>query len=309
VIRMEIYVDTLFLVNLVMNYIILWTTAKLASLSTKAWRLLLGASLGALYSIFILLPNFIYLNSLWIKLIFAGLLPLVSFYPLSGRSFIRVLGYFYLSSFLAGGTAMALVYFGSHSPYLSYLGKGFTYASRFNIWTMSITIITVVFLVHLAWMARQRKNIQDLFAVPITLSFADQRIGLEAMVDTGNQLKDPLTGTPVIIVEYRALTSILPVEIKEIFETLPENDLEGVYSLLSTSSWCSRFRLIPFSSIGKANGMLIGFRPDEIVIREKGEEIRVNKAIIGIYNKSFSLDGNYQALLHPEIFQVVVENK
>ena len=307
--KMEVYVDTLFLVNLVMNYIILWTTAKLASLSVKNWRLLLGASLGGLYSIFILLPNFIYLNSLWIKLIFAGLIPLVSFFPLSPRSFLRVLGYFYLSSFLAGGTAMALVYFGSHSPYLSYLGKGFTYVNHFNIWTMIITIITIVFLVHLAWMARQRKNLEDLFSVPITLFFADQKIELEAMVDTGNQLKDPLTGTPVIIAEYKALIPILPDEIKEIFETIPENDLEGVYQLLSKSPWCARFRLIPFTSLGKANGMLLGFRPDEIIVREKGQRIKVNKAIVGIYNKSFSLEGNYQALLHPEIFQVLVENK
>jgi len=304
---MEVYVDTLFLVNLVMNCLILWTTGKLASLSIRIWPLLLASALGALYSIFILLPNFLYLNSLWIKLFFAGLIPLVSFHPLSFRNFIRVLGYFYLASFLAGGTAMALIYFGN--PYLSYLGKGFTYVNRFNIWTLVVTIIVLFFLVQLAWRARQRKTLEDLFAVPITLIFAEGKVDLEAMVDTGNQLKDPLTGTPAIVVEYQALAPILPEEVKRIFQVAPENNLEEIYQLLSKSSWCARFRLIPFNSLGKANGMLLGFRPDEIVIKEKGEQVKVNKAIIGIYNKNFSLDGRYQALLHPEIFQVLAEHK
>lgn len=300
--------DTLFLVNLVMNFIILWTTAKLASLSARNWQILLGASLGALYSIFILLPNLMYLNSLWIKLLFAVLIPLVSFYPLKLATFFRVLGYFYLSSFLAGGTAMALVYFTSHSPYLSYLSKGFTYVSRFNLWTMTITIIVVLILVQLARLARQRKNLEDLFAVPITICFAEEKVALKAMVDTGNQLKDPLTGTPVIIVEYSALVSILPQEVREIFSQVPEHDLQRLYDILTTSSWYSRFRLIPFTSLGKANGLLLGFRPDEIIVKEKDQVITVNKAIIGIYNKSFSLEGEYQALLHPAIFQSLTEN-
>lgn len=304
---MEVYADTLFLINLVMNYIILWTTGKLVSLPIRIWQLLLGASIGAVYSIFILLPNFIYLNSLIVKMLLAVTIPLVSFYPLKLRTFFKVLGYFYLSSFLAGGTAMALIYFTSHSPYLSYLGKGFTFTNRYNVWTMLITIVIVILLVHLIRLARKRKDIEDLFAIPITIQVADQKIHLQAMVDTGNQLRDPLTGTPVIIVEYQALVSIMPEEVKKIFSEMEENNLEVIYGLLSTSQWYSRFRLIPFSSLGKSNGMLLGFRPDQVTLEENGQITKISKVIIGIYGKSFSLEGQYQALLHPEIFQTVVE--
>jgi len=306
---MEIYVDTLFLVNLIMNCIILWTTAKLASLAISKWKMFLGASLGALYSIFILLPGCVCLNSLPIKLLFAMLIPLLAFYPVRLKLFLRILGYFYLSSFLAGGTAMALVYFTNHSPYLSYLGQGFSYVNRFNIWTMLVTIIVVICLVQIARLARQKKNLEDLFSLGVTIIFVGQEIHLQAMVDTGNQLKDPFTGIPVIIVEYEALISILPQEVKEIFSQVKENDLEKTYDLLSKSDWCSRFRLIPFNSLGRANGMLLGFRPDGIIIHQKGEKSKLTKVIVGIYNHSFSLDGDYQALLHPQILPSMAENK
>ena len=44
--------------------------------------------------------------------------------------------------------------------------------------------------------------------------------------------------------------------------------------------YISRFRLIPFSSLGKQNGMLIGFKPDKAIIRFEGMEIEKNNVII-----------------------------
>ena len=44
--------------------------------------------------------------------------------------------------------------------------------------------------------------------------------------------------------------------------------------------YISRFRLIPFSSIGKQNGMLIGFKPDEAYIKFDGVYTKKQNVIV-----------------------------
>ena len=65
--------------------------------------------------------------------------------------------------------------------------------------------------------------------------------------------------------------------------------------------YISRLRIIPFSSLGKQNGMLIGIKPDKFeVINEQIEE--KNNVIIGIYNKSLTKRGEYNALIGMELY-------
>ena len=48
--------------------------------------------------------------------------------------------------------------------------------------------------------------------------------------------------------------------------------------------------------------MLLGFKPDNIILKEDDEEKIILDIIIGIYNSKLSDDEEYMALLHPEIF-------
>ena len=65
--------------------------------------------------------------------------------------------------------------------------------------------------------------------------------------------------------------------------------------------YISKLKLIPFSSLGKQNGMLIGIRPEYVkVITDEQEKINKN-VIIGIYEKSLTKKGEYQALIGIEL--------
>lgn len=61
-------------------------------------------------------------------------------------------------------------------------------------------------------------------------------------------------------------------------------------------------KLIPFSSLGKQNGMLIGIKPEYVTL-EKEEEIKKEKIIIGIYNKSLTKKGEYRALVGMQLLE------
>jgi stage II sporulation protein GA (sporulation sigma-E factor processing peptidase) len=105
----------------------------------------------------------------------------------------------------------------------------------------------------------------------------------------------------VVIVEFAVLREILPEDIKVIFEQDHDNELTDIIDTISQSSWFSRFRLIPFSSLGKENGMLIGFKPDYIEIGSEQPKKGISNVIIGVYNKALSKSSQYNALLNPEL--------
>lgn len=65
--------------------------------------------------------------------------------------------------------------------------------------------------------------------------------------------------------------------------------------------YMSKLKFIPFSSLGKQNGMLLGIKPDYIkVISNETETVNEN-VIIGIYNKSLTKRGEYRALIGIEL--------
>ncbi len=117
---------------------------------------------------------------------------------------------------------------------------------------------------------------------------------VKAMIDTGNLLKDPITNSPVIIVEKSSLNNILPKEILDNTQKI----INGEYEFDEKDfKYASRFRVLPFSSLGKQNGMLLGFKVDKIEVEINNEEITRDDVIIGIYDKKLSNKSQYECLI------------
>jgi stage II sporulation protein GA (sporulation sigma-E factor processing peptidase) len=109
---------------------------------------------------------------------------------------------------------------------------------------------------------------------------------------------------PVIVTEYDALHDILPDKLSEVFSNNNVDiDFDQLYRLAETSDLMPRIRLIPFSSLGKQNGMLIGIKPDTIKINTRKYTRKITKVIIGISKNKVSNDGEYNALFSPEILK------
>ena len=110
----------------------------------------------------------------------------------------------------------------------------------------------------------------------------------------GNLLKEVISNLPVIIVEKNVLKNIIDDWVLENTENILngkflENDNFDVHKY--------KFRIIPFSSLGNQNGLLLGFKPDNIKVYNDGE-IMEKEAIIGIYENSLSGNSNdYNAII------------
>lgn len=297
---MVINLDVLILENVVMNYLILLLTAKFSKNKTSNLRMFTGALVGAAYVVLLVIfPNLNMYYTTFSKVLLSFLIVAVTFSPSRIIPFFKTLAIFYASTFIFAGAAFAFMYFNQSGGFLR---NGFIYVFSDSKWTMLfLSIITVGIILRILWDIFEQKVFRESALIPLKIAFESGMIDLFALVDTGNSLHDPLTNSPVVVVEFKAIRNILPLEIQKIFEESKEDDLVCVTSIVSGSKWFSRFRLIPFCSLGKENGMLIGFKPDYIEVGDNTEKKGVTDVIVGIYNRTLSRNNNYNALLSPEL--------
>ncbi|MDN5346822.1 MAG: hypothetical protein PWP65_386 [Clostridia bacterium] len=303
--RQVIYLDVVLGINLLMDYIILWATAKLGQLPVSGWRLLAGAAAGAAYSLLLVLPVNGIPISFFLKILFSLVMILISFYPLTWRRFWQIFAYFYLVAFVMGGAIVGAIYlWGSREIAASTVGGAIVLAGSIH-YTWLLAGLAAAILLSCWGAVFIKKNFwQSILRVPLVISIGGRRLAVKALVDTGNSLLDPLTRRPVIIVEYSAIKSLLPTELCREFDSQPDPDLSKIITSLEGTPLADKVHLIPFISLGKKNGMLLGLRPEEVVLLVENRLVKVKDVVLGIYQHRLSPEGNYRALLHPDLLQM-----
>ena len=143
------------------------------------------------------------------------------------------------------------------------------------------------------------KQSKDKSLIPITISFRNNEVKTKALLDTGNSLKDPITKTPVVVVQFSVIKNMFPESIQDLFCKYSNDTMSLITNIMNSKYNNFNFNLIPFKSLGEENGMLLGFKPDQILIDIDGDR-QVKGAIIGIYTSKLSSEDSYEALLHPE---------
>lgn len=128
----------------------------------------------------------------------------------------------------------------------------------------------------------------------IEILFEEKSKKMEAMIDSGNLLKDPITNIPVIVVEKEALKDIIPSNILDNLEKILKGELENNEI---EAKYISKFKIIPFSSIGKEYGILLGIRIDGLNVFIENDILKTKSAIIGIYDKPLCRTGEYKSLI------------
>lgn len=288
---MTVYVDVVFMENLFMNYIILFATAVINKVEIKLIRILISSILGSIYSIVAytnILSNF---TGLIIKILLSVAMIYIAFYPDSLKRFMKQLLIFYLATFTFGGVAFALLYFIRPGEILIengiYIG---TYPIKIALLggIVGFVIITIAFNI-----IKGKISKKDMFC-DISIYINSKIKEMRAMIDTGNLLKEPITGMPVIIVEKEELEGILPEEILDNLEKIINGEVENIKNI---EQFMNRFRVIPFNSLGKQNGLLLGIKADKIIINYDENKIENKNIILGIYEKKLCKNDSYKALL------------
>ena len=257
----EIYIDVFFLVNFVMDYLVLLAAGKLLSCTATQGRIAAGAFLGALATCLV------------ICIPVSPVIRLILFHTAVNTGMVKTalrtrgpvqllkgLGFLYLAGFLLGGMMTSLSQFAGEA-----MRTGLLF---FALAICSYTVLSAgVSRVRKFWRMKE-------FRCEVTVWLGGHRIRTKAVIDSGNGLFDSLTGKPVHIISRKAMEK------------------------LTDGGTMPTARFIPYQTI-RESGVLPLVTADRLCIHGR-EEKNVEKPLLGISDREMFAEGEYEMILHPD---------
>lgn len=271
-----------------MNYIILYATGIIRKNKMKQGRLILSSIIGSLYAIIIYLKVLSFSSNIIMKIILSISMVWLAFNSKNQKILAKDILMFYVVSFVFGGCSFALIYL--LDPTKVQMKDGVLVGSYPIKVTLIAGIIAFAFIQIAFKITKNKLSVEDMIC-DVRIYYENQNIKIKALIDSGNMLKDPVSGYPVIVVEYEKVLNILS---KEMVECI--NKIQGG-GVIDNYNEGLKIRLIPFSSLGKENGMLVGVKIKKAAISFREKEEIIEDVIVGIYNNKFTKDNKYNALI------------
>lgn len=290
---MTIYLDIVILENLIMNYIILYATSIIAKKKIKHIRTFIASLIGTIYVIMLYVTELPIYSNIISKLLLSIIMVYIMFKPENVKGLINNLLLFYLTSFVFGGASTALIYLIKPEEILT---KNGIFLGTYTLKTVFLGGAVGLFLIAVTINIIRSKITKKNMFYNIKIYIEERIVETKAMIDTGNLLKEPITNIPVIIVEHTLLYDVIEKEILNNLEEILSGNFEKIPDEIK-NKYLSKLKVIPFKSLGKENGMLLGIKVDKVILENEENRKVIDKAIIGIYNKSLTKRGEYRALL------------
>ena len=296
-IKITIYLDIIFLENIIMNSIILYATAIILKVQLKIQRVIISSSVGSIYAIITYVTEMPIYTSVVSKVILAVIMVYIAYNPQNFKKMWKEVAIFYLTSFVFGGVTLYLIYY--IKPQEVFLKNG-VFVGNYVLKVIMLGAIVAFITIKISLkIIKTRITHKDMYC-QIRFKLNEKVVETKAMIDTGNLVKEPITNTPVIIVESTLLEGVLPIQILNNLENILCGDLSQISEEIQ-EKYILKLKCIPFSSLGKQNGMLLGIRGDEIQVETEDDKKISNNVIIGIYDKSLTKRGEYRALIGIEL--------
>lgn len=295
------YLDVLFLINMGMNLVILRLTGYLCRQRIVWWRYLVGAGMGSMLVVTVIwLPVFppwqVYIG------IYGGIgagMCWLTFQPKTIRGTLKCYGCLLTVAFLLGGI-MNWLYFST--PVGEWLNRVFgSEGLQFGEIVVLVLMGGTLFLL-LSTGARRLQQEQERDCFQVSLYFDDETnlygVGL---VDTGNFLREPVTGQPVMVAEAEWIQSLLPPPYLKVLNTYMTEDRIDYDRIMNEN--LTKCRWIPYQSVGETRGELLGLQCRKIILRNDKYCLVREAVMIGISRTPIMGNRQYQILLQSEILE------
>lgn len=228
--KARIYGDLVVILNFLVDFLLLLGTNRLSGFPLSTGRSAAAAGLGSAYAAGCLLPGFRFLGgSLWRAVSLAGM-AVVAFGL--NRSAVKRGGVFLLLSMALGGIAVS---FGSGEFFHLVLAAA-------GVWLLCRVCV--------------ENGVGARRYVPLQIRYGEREVRLTALVDSGNTLRDPITGEGVLVISAaaaEALTGLTRQQLGSPLNTLAAQPVAGL-------------RLIPYRAVGQAGGMLLAMRFSQVTV-------------------------------------------
>ncbi len=259
-----IYIDSIFFMNIVMDFFLLKLTVKTLKKTATFKRLFAGSLIGALgYCLVLCLPTSFYFTKTVGTMLPLALLMVKTGCRTKGvKELLYAAGYLFTYAFLIGGFMLFLM---KQIPF-------------FRVHCDSILVVLLAgyagFLLCANGIRSYRKKKQNPFC-KVRIWGEESPVCVYGLIDTGNGLTEPISGKPVAILESE------------------------VWSKMEKAKRPEKFKVIPFHSIGKESGILEGYEVKKIEIEYEMGRKELTDVLIAVFQGKLSVKGDYQMILPP----------
>ena len=257
-----IYIDILLAINLAVDYLVLFGTARLAGARFERLKGFFAAIIGAVYSLSVLF-DFSKTVSMVTRFVVSALMVRITFGKRKTKDFISLLTIFYICGFLFSGFMM-LINSIVHSDSF-FVKSGIVY---FEFSAVGIVLSGTAAFIVTEILQRLFRRGEPEGAFIARIFYGGKSVVLKGFTDTGNSLSDPISGAPIAVSPPEPLEKILP---ETLFASLMDDGL----------SMESGIRLIPCKTV--SGSMLIpAFRPEKLVIKNEYGDFEAENIMIAI---------------------------
>ncbi len=264
-----IYIDAFFIVNFIMNFIVMFITAKICDMACIIIRLVLSASAGALWAIICVVSHYGMISYAVMKCITytAAVIIMIriAFGKIPVRRILRTYVVMLCVSFTIAGAISAVLESGICKSGFSLIAQNWVmYAG------IVLSAVMAAWVIHIA----DVKRVYGSGMCMVELAIEDKKYHLAALADTGNHLKDPVSGREVHVIDKSVLGDNIP----------------------------KRWYFIPYHAVGTENGIIPVVYAQYMKVYTGGHTQYYDKPEIALYNGRVSSDREYDILLNAKIF-------
>lgn len=247
-----IYLDILLAINLAVDYLVLFGTARLGGLRFERIKGLFAAAVGAVYSLIVIfnLPKAV---TVLTKFAVSCLMIFIAFGKRKPKGFIRNLAIFYICGFVFSGFMMLINSFAHADSF--FIKNGVVY---FELSAMEIVISGTAAFAVTEILRRLFRHGEPEGCSMVRIFYNGKVSVLKGFVDTGNNLSEPFGGTPVAVINTGTAEKLLP---ENMLDSVQKGDLSTGFGL----------RFVPAETVS-GTVLMPAFKPEKVeIINENGE--------------------------------------
>lgn len=298
---MSVYIDVIWLLNFLVDSLLLWMTAIFLKRTVHFGRIFLGGLLGSLLVFLSITPLSFIAGHPVIKICISIGMILITFGFNRLKYFFAGLFTFYFSTFLMGGILIGVHYFLTFDMQL----QSAVFLDSIRGFGDPISWMFVMAAFPVAWYFSRKRidaitisNIEYSVLADVTIEMNGIVLKLKGLIDSGNQLYDPISKSPVMIVSAHNMEHIIPPEVLALAN---ENQIGYETAAALPVEWSAKMRLIPAKTLGRNHQLLCAFKPDRITLVEEENMRVVKNGLIVFTSQKLSSDGTFQCIIHPQM--------
>ena len=283
-----VYVDILFIVNLIVNLMLYLASCMIRHKKIIIWRILCASAAGAVCSCAFFLSEI----EPYIRNITAIILYMVFTWLVMGygrlRDFIKNVLVTLFCAAVFGGVFF-LIY--------QYADVGSVVVFNNNVLYIDIPVfallcISGVCLAAMAWISKAFVRVVGADEeYDVMVKVGEVEIKVRAKMDTGNAMVEPISGYPIILADQKKISALLPAHFEEYAKCGDITRIDPKYHL--------RLRMV-ICKTATGEGLLPALRPEYIRFVCNGKAVKLHNILIAVSKSSL---GGYGLLLSPLVIK------